>query len=401
MRAYEILRESEHKTDHTDAELGNIKDLSAEFPQDLKPGEVDDISGDYKSRDISAIDNRIKNLRNSMHATNALSKYPELAIPFKELESQFRRKVELSKKMRDRPTASGKKLTDMLEKECSEFIGYMKQSGSFLYRGTGYITTKKFDANGKIEKISDPNKPYDYTATVFTSKPFESRQVMTSSNEMQELFDKMLKKLDPNWKALRSNSIFTTTNESFARSFGKGPIYLIFPKNGFEFLSTSERDLVISGITQFIPYNHNSSPTPTDEANATLKQFFEGFSDWAREETDGKQNYPDWGYSNIKDSLEYDNYISAFQYLLKKLKENSRLPPEHQIKFPEKYTSLSLEDVIKPEWFKESFHPTNDKNDFVFAMESGKELLIHGEYIAVLKDTFRDNLAAHFFTTSS
>jgi len=107
--------------------------------------------------------------------------------------------------------------------DCSDFMnvaGKDPRSGkhNFLYRGI---------------KTSGLNR-------AFIGKPREDRQPLSGDPEQQEFANKGLAMLG--FKTNRSNSIAVSTNYFVANGYGK--VYLIFPKNGFSFLTGNRSDLL-------------------------------------------------------------------------------------------------------------------------------------------------------------
>ena len=102
-----------------------------------------------------------------------------------------------------------------IEKNCSEAVAAVKQTGQFLYRGQD-----------------------DASLPVFVGYPRADREPKDSDEKAQKLCDKWLGMMG--FKALRGNSIFTSPNRDQAS--GYGDLYAIFPKNGFQFTWSTEHD---------------------------------------------------------------------------------------------------------------------------------------------------------------
>lgn len=114
-----------------------------------------------------------------------------------------------------------------IEKNCGEFLTAARAANKLLFRGQ-----------------SDSEHP------VFVGYPRENRRPKDSSAEAQQLFDQYLSALG--FKALRSNSIFTSSDDIQAGNYGT--VYAIFPKDGFSFTwSTKETDLVMHSISYVDP----------------------------------------------------------------------------------------------------------------------------------------------------
>lgn len=116
------------------------------------------------------------------------------------------------------------KYFNYVEKHCSEFLKVSRNTRRLLYRGQE-----------------------DSTLPIFVGYPRADRIPKDSDREASELLDKSLKLMG--FKALRSNSIFTSGSQDHAE--GYGDLYAIFPKNGFEFTwSTEHNDLVINSVSE-------------------------------------------------------------------------------------------------------------------------------------------------------
>lgn len=99
------------------------------------------------------------------------------------------------------------KIIDILEKECSEIIRIYRKSKRFFYRG--------IRSNFVFLKKQYPRK----------------RKPMNIDNLISQLVDSALDDIGMNAK--RENSVFVTSSQSQALSYGN--LYLFFPKNNFSF----------------------------------------------------------------------------------------------------------------------------------------------------------------------
>lgn len=95
----------------------------------------------------------------------------------------------------------------ILEKNCSEILKVYKSAGKFLYRGVkaGNVATIK-------ARVRTDRKP------------------RYLHPKLQELADEVAKEMGA--KALRGNSLFCSTKEDIAGTWGDA--YIVFPRNGFE-----------------------------------------------------------------------------------------------------------------------------------------------------------------------
>lgn len=200
----------------------------------------------------------------------------------------------------------------MIEKECGDFLNVVKTTKRFLYRGM---------------RGDEP---------VLLGYPHEKRLVKDTKEDIQELFDKML--MQAGFKALRSNSIFTTGNRIHARGFGDY-VYLIFPKDGYNFTwSPSHEDWIPNfidimgedenGITLIdIGYYFEYLADALFDLNDEFRRFMNDskkFKEWI------KKKYPDVGVIYSDDLKKYKDEIEEIKEkmdkdpLTYKLRDNAR-----------------------------------------------------------------------------
>ena len=101
-------------------------------------------------------------------------------------------------------------LVQTIQTECSQALKAFKSTGKILLRGV-----KKGKSN----------------APAYVGRSWNERKTMNSEPEGQKVFDYALQKMGIS--ALRSNSIFTTSDSNQAGGYGN--LYIIIPKNGFQF----------------------------------------------------------------------------------------------------------------------------------------------------------------------
>ena len=111
-----------------------------------------------------------------------------------------------------------------IEKHCSEYLTTVDKTNKILFRGQN-----------------------DVSMPIFIGHPRENRKPSDSDPGAQALYDKYLTLMG--FKALRSNSIFASSDKYHAGRYGD--IYAIFPINGFQFTwSTNESDIVLRNVGQ-------------------------------------------------------------------------------------------------------------------------------------------------------
>jgi len=244
--------------------------------------------------------------------------------------------------VKDRPTPGMARMFATLESECSEFIPQMQRAGKLLYRGT-----------------RDDVDQYE-------GRSREDRITKDSSAEVSRVFDEMLTQLGV--QALRSNSIYTTSSYGFASSYGYN-VYIIFPKNGFHFLGTNKRDLILEKWNQLV--NPNS-----------FKELWHELDEW------GRNNVTEWHSTSLGNAIKY----AEWSRVLRLIKENFEWE-DNPLKLPEKF-NINEKDYVSPESVQEEFEPNT--TDLVEAIRNGNELLINGEYWALKKRTWEQVIRSRY-----
>lgn len=243
MRAHDLLE----NTDVDKLSPGQLKKISGEDFANLKPDPA-----------FSDLRDHYEKLRDEKMSSRLDTTY-SVAQGFSK-KTDAERAAEKAK-IRDRKEliAAGskafeKELEDAIpyiERYCSGYLPVFHNTGKFLYRGFG------------AEHVKHP---------IFYGKPVENRKPRDSAENMQVIFDQMLSDLKV--KALRSNSIFVTSNRRFAEGYGIP--YIILPTNDSSYAwSTKYNDIVLynSGpvaniLQDYQAYKHN----PEDKENA-LQRF--------------------------------------------------------------------------------------------------------------------------------
>jgi hypothetical protein len=230
-------------------------------------------------------------------------------------------------------------LIQTIEKECSQALAAYKKTGKVLLRGV---------------KKGKTNTP------AYVGRSWNERKVLNSSPEGQKIFDYALQKMGIS--ALRGNSIFTTSDSEQASSYGN--LYIIIPKNGFQFSwALREPDMVIDDVS--ILYNNNIIDKIMDNIDKLVEQ--------------GKMPSDASGYE-WQEVLQFEGYEASIKYL-----SDARYPAAALKK-------ISLDKIINYQYIKNDISPTN--KDFNAAVKSGNEVLINGEYYAFELTKFKDILSA-------
>lgn len=317
------------------------------FEQDFKPltpGEKRPEPG-LSIRDIDKIHAKLYQIDNHLHHSEVLKNtYLKDANLINALEGLMKRlemKKDYLERMKSRPTSSTVRMLDILRRECSDFLETAQETNMFLYRGV------------RSEE------------SVYQGRSREDRSPKDSQNDVSEVFDAYLKELG--FRALRKNSIFTTTSRGFAGNYG-WTVYLIFPKNGFSFLSTINRDLILDSMGMLADYDQ-------------LSEFTKKLRTWL------EANVKNWDNTHLGSSVAYENYTGMFRAL------NELFTDTNDINLPQEFNK-SYDDFISAESVRENFEP--NQTDLAKAMKSRSEVLISGEYWALKandwEEILKDNL---------
>lgn len=125
--------------------------------------------------------------------------------------------------------ATADKYLKLVERDCSQALAAMTQSERFLYRG--------------LKDKRSPQGPIE-TPNAFRGAPHANRKSKDTFPALQIDVDNLLKKAG--FAALRSNSIFVTSDPNQASEYGE--LYLVFPVDGFNMLWSPKYDDFYTGF---------------------------------------------------------------------------------------------------------------------------------------------------------
>jgi hypothetical protein len=229
-------------------------------------------------------------------------------------------------------------LVQTIQTECSQALKAYKLTHKILFRGL---------------KKSKTNTP------AYVGRSWNERKTMNSEPEGQKVFDYALQKMGIS--ALRSNSIFTTSDSNQAGGYGN--LYIVIPKNGFQFSwSLGDPDMVIDDTR--VLYKSEVLDKIMDNIDALVDK--------------GKMADFATGYE-WSEILQFEGYERAIEYL-----KNHKYPAAA-------LKQITLDKLIDYKHIKDAIGPTN--KDFVKALDSGHEVLINGEYYAFELSKFKDILS--------
>lgn len=253
-----------------------------------------------------------------------------------------------------------------IQSECKQAYQVFAETGLRAYRG---IETDTYES--------------------FLGKTGRDRLPMNSTPEFQQLIDQALRDYLGSNAAVRSNSIFVT-GSSFHAS-GYGSLYIIFPKDSARFTwSTEYDDIVIDSSmkkwTDFVPLIQLSAyqkfldyleDYPELAKNPVVTEFLRYF-----DTTPDYLNW--WQYDPMSKLLRMPEpvkaaaKISGFDQFLDTMSNASY----GVIK------KLYDQDLAKfnPRRFIDDFKPRD--TDWAAALKSKNEILVSGEYVAILATEF-------------
>jgi hypothetical protein len=231
------------------------------------------------------------------------------------------------------------KIWNEIQTSCSDAINDMKQAGKLLYRGLKTETRPAFHDRSKTRRPRD-------------SDPFIS-----------QVFDYCLVQLGA--KALRSNSTFTTSDKF--QSEGYGNLYMIFPVNGqYTFTWTNTKDLIIDRDDIDIFINRQKIHELNDEINYIVI-----------EESKMLRNDPRHDMDIIQALSPLKN-ISLGELFYTLCDPESSI---HTVDLKKYNLNLHWEYYVDVDSMKNRYEPRF--SDLAAAIESGNEVCISGQYIAL------------------
>lgn len=223
----------------------------------------------------------------------------------------------------------------------------------------------------------------------FLGKTGRDRLPMNSTPEFQQLIDQALREYLGSDAAVRSNSIFVTGSSSHARGYGDA--YVIFPKDSARFTwSTEYDDIVID----------SSMRKWTDFVPLTQLLSYQKFLDYLEDYPELNQNSAVVAFLHYFDTnTDYliwwqDNPISKLSRMPEPVRSAAKISGFDQ--FLDTMSNASYgaikklydQDLAKfnAKDFIEDFKPRD--TDWAAALKSKNEILVSGEYVAILATEF-------------
>lgn len=223
----------------------------------------------------------------------------------------------------------------------------------------------------------------------FLGKTGRDRLPMNSTPEFQQLIDQALRDHLGSDAAVRSNSIFVTGSSSHARGYGDA--YVIFPKDSARFTwSTEYDDIVIDSSmrkwTDFVPLTQLLSyqkfldyleDYPELNQNSAVVAFLHYF-DTNTDYLIWWQDNPISKLSRMPEPVRAAAKISGFDKFLDTM-SNASYGAIKKL-YDQDLAKFNAKDFI------EDFKPRD--TDWAAALKSKNEILVSGEYVAILATEF-------------
>lgn len=288
---------------------------------------------------------------------------------------------------------------NLIKSECSVVLESCIKNKKFLYRGY----RKNIGLNA------------------FKGKPREDRKPKDTGKKIHALIDELF--LLAGIKATRSNSIFCSSDYSTAESYGE--VYIIFPKNGFDFSWSTEHSDFYSDFAQdyTLPFIRRMVSVATSEKNPVSNQSFE---DTINKIYDRAHRIIDLSH-NEKEYILFNNIANKIIKVLVNVHSfydsvysDSKLNLQDVNRFFNLINTLNTQPNIRKKFITEkemnllgnwfSFKLKQDKNVgrgitkdsaiefltsegftdmyFNYALNSDHEICIHGEYYAFNEEIF-------------
>jgi len=239
-------------------------------------------------------------------------------------------------------------VADSIERDCTQYLAITRRAGGFLYRGIGGIRPHMFLASSR-----------------------QNRNPLDSNNQAQEYFDLCLKKLG--FTALRSNSIFATSDYEHAERFGR--VYVVFPLDRRSaYTYTNKYDITLGAHNLGSMVNHDNLRPVIDDLAVKLRQLPETSlaitSQVLRNITPVTDRMAVW---NILDRNR-DKYIS--------------------VGADPRWFDIDISQFLDEKTFEKNFQPSNTNLDH--AISDHLEVYITGEYYAIQEHYYRAQLLERF-----
>ena len=235
----------------------------------------------------------------------------------------------------------------LLDQRCKNYLDVVRKTKKWLYRGT----------TGADEYIA---------------ASWNTREVKDSDPDAQVVFDKLLTRMG--FTALRSNSIFATSDIDHASGFGEG-VWAIFPIDGHStFTYTKFRDITLSSLEE-VGLDDTKAKKFTKQIHAFLKSSQPGLPEHDRLVI---MTNPQYGYS-------MEAVLSAVE---------DHVAQGNEYKLPDSIVGVTMADFVSPSKFKKIYGPQN--TNLARALKEELEVCVSGGYYALRAKKYGAWLAQHY-----
>ena len=288
------------------------------------------------------IDDLLKNLESSQTLQRQFAKDVVLQQALDKLTKRLELKITYLSRMRDRPSSGERRVREILTTECSDFVQLVQRTRRLIYMGT------------------------DNMGSVFEGKSQEKNQSAPSTGNVNYSIDVALK--NKGFKALINNSI-VTNSDSYVASRKGDALYVIFPKNGSNLLTTNDLSLGLAAYPQLV-----------DET--MLAEFSDKLYNWIKSQAPNNTN------ALLVNAAVSRNYRSMFR----ELREIFHASEENTLELPEEF-NVGWEDFVTDDSIIKNLDPSLDISD---SMRAGREILVNGEYWAFHRNDWENFLSDKF-----
>lgn len=372
-----------------EAEISSLLEAMPERP--LQPGQSARITGKDPQELVRNIRQYISTHKTDLKSIDRLEHqlkyYKDFGLTPEQIE-HLKQEINDLKKFRDPKTHGYEKIIDqivpIIKQRCSKYLPSLLASRFFLHRGLG------------------PNEHKNRLA--FRANSRNARRPIDSDPKAQILFDKALQ--DLNFTALRSNSIFTSGDPEVVKTYGTG--YIIFPTNEATFTWSKNRSDLIIRMDEL--EQCREVDMDLDYAKSLiLERIHKLSSDFPSMEI--MSSFNEIKRVVNRDIVNPNDVKGIIQNINMKSRTSLRNFDQDLFDFLESLYRISKEDQAKTmrgdfeidlDKFQKRFDMTN--KDFDAALDTGHEILIHGEYIAVLssfESLLREALTANNTVTEA
>jgi len=334
-------------------------------PHTLTPGQKQAISAqldqraDLKAKIIQQLaqlqsqKQTVKDMKSWPHAKQVTGMITNLSHMLHIVDSQINQLTQQLQSASQLSPAE-QELIQFIQTHCGNYLTHVKKVKNWLYRGaTG--------ANQYIARSRDTRRPKD------------------SSKSAQELFDDQLRVLG--FTALRSNSIFATSDFYHAAQFGD-QIYVIFPlDNHSTYTYTKHDDITLDSPEELI--NLDKVHKYVDALIKHLAKQRGTPNTWKGSD---RTQLTKWIHVLESEGADY------FTNTLKQVQSHIKSGNKFQI--PPVFTNKTLKDFVDTKQFIKDFGPQKTKLDV--AIKNGYEVLINGVYLALSAHMFGELLTKTF-----